>query len=141
MENKLLVVPPPELCGRIPEDRFSNSLLIYYRIVFQRDDTPASAWILALREQLASLLDSDASQNRRWLTADLEILPAPTLQEILQCLVDSNRHNVVCEHCRRTESWHVHYEEISPHALWPVEVGSSNEHNPLIAALKLCLQA
>ena len=132
----------PELCGLIPDGQFNDSSLIYYRVVFQDDDVDAGAWTLALREQLTDLIHSDASQNRKGLTANLQILPAPTLEEILQALVDLGCQNVTCAHHDRTDCWDVYYEEepADEYCLTGAEIGTSDSKTPLIAALKLWLE-
>lgn len=132
----------PELCSLIPDGQFKDSSLIYYRVTFPGDGADAGVWTLALREQLTDLIYSDSSQNRKGLTADLQILPAPTLEEILQALVDLDCRNVTCMHHDRTDSWDVYYEEepADEYCLTGAEIGTSDSKTPLIAALNLWLQ-
>lgn len=108
------LVPPPELCKQIPEGQFKDSALVWHML-----ECTGTQYLL-VREQI------------EWGINPAEMVPAPTLEEILVAIASSFDARITCEH--HFGLWKVDY------SYYPQAEFAVDEDNPVIAALRVWLE-
>lgn len=116
MSNLQDLVPPLELCKRIPEGAFAESALVYVTSKY------------SLNHRFGERLFFDELKVKK----DYQIIPAPTLQEIFQ---DTDAVIDITVHCHKKNEWII---DICPNGKRSYRYTISD--NPATAALTLWLR-
>ncbi|MBO4304638.1 MAG: hypothetical protein J6A21_08645 [Lentisphaeria bacterium] len=117
------LVPPLELCRKIPEGKFTDSCFVRPDQVYWNP-----VWIRG------------TSHYCRMDACGIKMFPAPTLQEIL---AEIDAEGGYCPSCRyQANTWQLDYEEdpLDGESTLPVLVNAEDHYNPATAALKLYLE-
>lgn len=113
-----ILVPSLKLCQQIPKGAFEDSALVWWgACVYPR------------------IYPDGVRYGHPWHKRG--ITPAPTLQEILLAIDESDGY---CPSCRyQANTWQLDYEDdpISDESMLPVLVDESDRYNPATAAIKL----
>lgn len=112
------IVPPPDLCKQIPEGKFDDSALVWAR--------PGNIGVLVGEDDLWEIFE------RASLEKTEEMLPAPTLAEILEEIDPSFDADITVRH--HFGQWTVEYRH------YPQDGVASDNDKSTIAALKLWLE-
>ena len=115
------LVPPPELCRKIPNGEFEDSALLWFEVEILQENK--NEWRIVPRSRLI-----EVCHNPKCL--------APTLQEILEVLPHDDAYNDLLlgysSKVDKLTGWHIYY------------TGDRKRHcydeNPATAALKLWLK-
>ena len=115
------LVPPLDLCKKIPKGEFADSVLVYGN---------PKGWSPCLYPQLVTREECN--------DPDKTIAPAPTLVEIMLALDEAGYWCPTCYY--QAGTWHMDCEDDDPAVPAPAIMDAKDKYNPATVALRLWLE-